>query len=58
VILRRPKALAAIRLMISSNLVGCLTVRSAGFARAQNLADKIGGAAIEIQKVALNFHPL
>jgi len=49
--------LAAIRLMFISNFGRLLDRKIGGLCPAQNLADKIGGAAIEIQKVALDFHP-
>ena len=37
----KPRTLAAIRLTTSSNLVGCSTGRSAGFAPLENLVDNI-----------------
>ena len=44
----RPSAFAVLRLMISSNLVGCSTGRSAGLAPLKILSDVGRGAAIEV----------
>jgi hypothetical protein len=40
----RPSALAVVRLMTRSNLVGCSTGKSAGFVPRRNLVDQVSGA--------------
>ena len=45
----RPSAFAVVRLTTRSNLVGCSTGRSAGFAPAQNLVDKVGSPPEQIR---------
>ena len=52
----RPSALAVFRLMTSSNLVGCSTGRSAGFAPAQDLVDELGGAPEQVREVGAVGH--
>ena len=42
----RPSALAVLRLMTSSNLVGCSTGRSAGLRALQDLVHVDGGAPV------------
>jgi len=46
-----PRVLAVVRLMTRSNLVGCSTGRSAGFAPAQNLVNQVGGAPEQVRIV-------
>jgi hypothetical protein len=47
----RPSALAVLRLMTSSNFVGCSTGRSPGLAPFQNLVHVSGGAPKQISEV-------
>jgi hypothetical protein len=52
----RPRAFAVLRLMISSNLVGCSTGRSAGLAALQDLVDIGRRAAPDIVVVRTVRH--
>ena len=47
----RPSALAVLRLMMSSNLVGCSTGRSAALAPFQKLVDLPGGKSVQVSIV-------
>jgi hypothetical protein len=46
-----PRALAVLRLMTSSNFVGCSTGRSARFGTLEDLVDGGGGASLQVKKV-------
>ncbi len=52
----RPICFAALRLMMNSNLIGCSTGRSAGFAPFMNLVDIRSGAPVQIGKVRAVGH--
>src|SRR6516165_7531665 len=47
----RPRALAVLRLMVSSYLVGAWTGRSAGFSPLRNAIDITGGAPVGVDYV-------
>jgi hypothetical protein len=50
----RTSALAVVRLMMRSNLVGCSTGMSPGFVPRRNLVDKLGGAPVmEVKRPAM-----
>jgi hypothetical protein len=48
--MRRPSAFAVLRLITNSNLVGCCTGRSAGWAPLRILVDVAGGAPKEVSE--------
>src|SRR5215472_12027502 len=52
----RPSALAVLRLMTSSNLVGCSTGRSAGLEPLRDLCHIGSGASIEISEIRAVAH--